>query len=109
MNITDRAIALARIKQRVSPGLLTAPADPALDIATRLNYTTVDLDGLLSIKVVFTVITVLLVVATCRITSRVGNTIALLYRTCTSVYDTLSLEVTVCRLCICPEVLHAEF
>jgi len=92
--------------------LFTTPADLALNLASisRIDDTAVDLDGLLSIKVVITIVTVhLAVIVTNRgVAGQIVNFVALFDGASASVDDTFPLEVTVSRLCIRPEVLYTE-
>ena len=59
MDESDRAIAFARVQKRVHSSLLCAPAHLALDISSvRVNNSAVNLNGFFSIKLIFTVVSV---------------------------------------------------
>ena len=84
-------------------GLICAPAHLALDFTAlnRLNDSTVDLDGFLSVELIFTV-------GVQGVTALLVSTVALLDRRSAPIDDTSTLQVTVGRLLIRAEVFDTE-
>ena len=86
--------------------MFVAPANFALSFTpfARLYDAAVDLDGLLLVEIVITIF-----VLGVGPSARIRHPVALLARGCTPVNHAFSLQVTVRRLIVRPEVLHTEF